>query len=451
MLDRLLALLVLALVLGVPLGLIFLVTGQFLMDFVFFYPLFMSGLWIAGGLYFWLHWERHWPWRDDTLPPSLEGEPLISILIPCYNEGENAADTIHAALAQHYPNIEVIAINDGSKDNTAEVLDRLAKEDPRLRVLHLAENQGKAVALRMGAIAARSEYLVCIDGDALLAPNTAAYLVAPMLDNARLGAVTGNPRIRTRSTLVGRVQVGEFSSIIGLIKRTQRVFGRIFTVSGVIVAFRRTALNRVGYWSPDMITEDIDISWKLQLDHWSIFYEPRALCWILMPETLGGLWKQRLRWAQGGAEVLFKNIRGIWQYRHRYLWPLLFEYCLSTGWAFTFLLSVIFWGVGKFVVMPEAIAVDHLMPPAFTGLLLAFVCLVQFAVTIVIDRRYEPGLGRTMFWVIWYPLVFWLISLLTTLVSFPKVLFGQHQKRARWVSPDRGIKPIGDDEEEVIK
>jgi biofilm PGA synthesis N-glycosyltransferase PgaC len=101
--------------------------------------------------------------------------------------------------------------------------------------------------------------------------------------------------------------------------------------------------------------------------------------------------------------------------------------------------------------MPPAIAVDHLMPPAFTGLLLAFVCLVQFAVSIIIDRRYEPGLGKTMFWVVWYPLVFWLISLLTTLVSFPKVLFGQHQKRARWVSPDRGIKPVGDDEEEVIK
>ncbi len=52
-----------------------------------------------------------------------------------------------------------------------------------------------------------------------------------------------------------------------------------------------------------MITEDIDISWKLQLKHWSVFFEPRGLCWILMPETLRGLWKQRLRWAQGGAEV----------------------------------------------------------------------------------------------------------------------------------------------------
>ena len=92
-----------------------------------------------------------------------------------------------------------------------------------------------------------------------------------MIHYPHVGAVTGNPRIRTRSTLIGRIQVGEFSSIIGLIKRTQRIYGRVFTVSGVIAAFRRRALADVGYWSPDMITEDIDISWKLQLRHWDIF------------------------------------------------------------------------------------------------------------------------------------------------------------------------------------
>ncbi len=95
---------------------------------------------------------------------------------------------------------------------------------------------------------------------------------------------------------MGKIQVGEYSSIIGLIKRTQRIYGNVFTVSGVIAAFRRSATAEVGYWSDDMITEDIDISWKLQLNQWAIFYEPRALCWILMPETLKGLWKQRLRW-----------------------------------------------------------------------------------------------------------------------------------------------------------
>ena len=64
--------------------------------------------------------------------------------------------------------------------------------------------------------------------------------------------------------------------MIGLIKRSQRVDGQVFTVSGVVAAFRRKALDDVGYWSPDMITEDIDISWKLQKRHWAVFSNPVA-------------------------------------------------------------------------------------------------------------------------------------------------------------------------------
>ncbi len=152
----------------------------------------------------------------------------------------------------------------------------------------------------------KNEFLICIDGDALLGPEALAWMMRHFLDNPKVGAVTGNPRIRTRSTLLGKIQVGEFSAIVGMIKRAQRVYGRIFTISGVIAGFRKSALHSVGYWSNDMVTEDIDISWKLQLDGWSIRFEPNALCWVLMPETLKGLWKQRLRWSQGGAEVLLR-------------------------------------------------------------------------------------------------------------------------------------------------
>ena len=107
-------------------------------------------------------------------------------------------------------------------------------------------------------------------------------LVKHLHESVRVGAVTGNPRIRNRSTLLGKLQVGEFSSIIGMIKRAQRIYGRVFTVSGVVVAFRKSALQRIGYWNCDMATEDIDVSWRLQLDHWDVRYEPNALCWILM-------------------------------------------------------------------------------------------------------------------------------------------------------------------------
>ncbi|EQA6225518.1 poly-beta-1,6-N-acetyl-D-glucosamine synthase [Enterobacter ludwigii] len=438
MTDRIIAFSILCLVFGLPLGVAALFTGELILDFVFFWPLFMSVLWITGGLYFWFQLERHWSWDKQTPAPTLDGDPLISILIPCFNEERNARETISAALVQRYPNIEVIAINDGSSDNTAEVLQQLAQEQPRLRVIHLAENQGKAVALKAGAAAARGDLLVCIDGDALLDRDTAAYLVEPLIKYPHVGAVTGNPRIRTRSTLIGRIQVGEFSSIIGLIKRTQRIYGRVFTVSGVIAAFRRQALADVGYWSPDMITEDIDISWKLQLRHWDIFFEPRALCWILMPETLKGLWKQRLRWAQGGAEVFLVNLRKIVRWEHHRMWPLFLEYALSTLWAFAYAVTVLLFIVSHIITLPTNLTVESLFPPEFTGLLLGVMCLMQFLVSLYIERRYERNVASSLFWVIWFPMVYWMIGLFTTLVAFPKVMLKRQRARARWISPDRG-------------
>lgn len=443
MIDRFIAFLLMCLVLSIPLGVAVFFTGEVLLSFVFFWPLFMAAMWITGGLYFWFYRERRWPWGEKVPPPEVEGNPLISIVIPCFNEGLNARETIESALAQRYQNIEVIAVNDGSSDNTAEVLDRLSSQHSRLRVIHLAENQGKAVALKTGAAAARSDLLVCIDGDALLHRDAAAYLVAPLVKYPRVGAVTGNPRIRTRSTLIGRIQIGEFSSIIGLIKRTQRIYGQIFTISGVVSAFRRRALADVGYWNPNMITEDIHISWKLQLRHWQVFFEPRALCWILMPETLKGLWKQRLRWAQGGAEVFLLNMRRLWSWEYRRMWPPFAEFFLSTIWAFAYAMSVVLFIIGLVYTLPDNLVVLRLFPPEFTGLMLGVVCLLQFFVSLLIERRYEKGIGTSLFWVIWFPVVYWMLNLFTTLVAFPKVMFKRRRTRARWVSPDRGIGRIG--------
>ena len=169
---------------------------------------------------------------------------------------------------------------------TQAQLEAWAAHHPRLRVVHLARNQGKALALQAGALLARHELLLCIDGDALLDPHAAAWMVRHFQRDPRLGAVTGNPRIRNRSTLLGRLQVGEFSMIVGLIKRAQSQLGGLFCVSGVIGCFRRSALHAVGYWDPTRLTEDIDITWRLQRSDWRVIYEPHALVWILMPETL---------------------------------------------------------------------------------------------------------------------------------------------------------------------
>ncbi|WP_029770582.1 poly-beta-1,6-N-acetyl-D-glucosamine synthase [Pseudogulbenkiania sp. MAI-1] len=411
---------------------------QGLLGFVFYYPLFMSYLWMIGAaLFYWRHERKDGPYY---LPNALPDTPPVSILIPCFNEGDNAEETISHALATDYPDFEVIAINDGSKDNTAEVLDRLAAKYDRLRVVHLAQNQGKAMALQAGSLLAKNEILICIDGDALLDKHAAHWMVRHFVQDPEVAAVTGNPRIRNRSTLLGRVQVGEFSSIVGMIKRAQRSFGRLFTVSGVITAFRKSAVHQVGYWSADMLTEDIDITWKLQRDGWDVRFEPNALVWILMPETLKGLWKQRLRWAMGGAQVLLKNLDVIRHPSQNHLWPLMLELCLSLFWSYVMLLLVIIWLGGLLLPAGWLPVVGSPLIPQWSGVILGATCLLQFAVSKWLDSHYDKGLGRNYYWMIWYPLVFWVINIGSTIVAFPKVLLRGEGKRARWVSPDRGIR-----------
>lgn len=412
-----------------------------LFNYAFFYPLLMAWVWMIGGIWYYFRWES----RHDlgpNYPPSLRETPGASVLIPCFNEEDNVRDTIAYALASDYPDFEVIAINDGSSDRTAEILDELAGQDSRLRVIHLATNQGKAIGLRSGALAARNEFLICIDGDALLHPNAISWMIFHLNSGPRVGAVTGNPRILNRSTLLGKLQVGEFSSIIGLMKRAQRVYGRIFTVSGVIAGFRRTALHRVGYWSEEMITEDIDISWRLQMDHWDIRYEPEALCYIYMPETFRGLWKQRLRWAQGGVEVIMRHLGDLFIWRRRRFWGVALEYIASVVWAYVMFGLIMLYFVGLVFPLPPQWYVSTLLPQ-WNGVVLGVTCLIQFLVSLMIDRRYEPRgtFVINYFWVIWYPLAFWLLSMLTTVVAVPKTLMKRRGQRARWVSPDRGIRP----------
>ncbi|TCV93330.1 biofilm PGA synthesis N-glycosyltransferase PgaC [Luteibacter rhizovicinus] len=410
---------------------------HWLLEFAFFYPLSMSLIWMSGGLIYFFRWERNEPLR--VTPPELPDYPFVTLIVPCHNEGAHVRETIAHLSGQRYPAFEIIAVNDGSTDDTGAQLDQLTREVSNLRVIHLASNQGKAMGLRMAALASRGDYFVCIDGDALLDEYATHWLMYHMNDGSRVAAVTGNPRIRNRSTLLGKLQVGEFSSIIGLIKRAQRVYGRIFTVSGVIAAFRKSALHDVGYWNTDMVTEDIDISWRLQMRHWDIRYEPNALCWILMPETVRGLWKQRLRWAQGGSEVLLRYSRLLMRWRQRRMWPVALEYLLSLLWAYDMAAIFTLWIVGKFIELPPALYVETLLPH-WHGVVLGATCLIQFLVSLIVDRRYETRVGRNYYWMIWYPLIYWVLNTATSIVAFPKALLKRKGTKAVWVSPDRGIR-----------
>ena len=409
-----------------------------MLDFAFYYPLFMAYVWVTGSIYYFFYREHADRRRPDD-PPPLETLPPVTFLIPCHNEGENVDETIRSVLEQDYPDFEVIAINDASNDDTEQRLEAMAALDARVRVIHFPRNQGKAMGLRMGALAARHDYLICLDGDALLDRHATRWMIRHFVEGPRVGAVTGNPRVRNRTTLLGKIQVGEFSSIVGLIKRAQRIYGRVFTVSGVVAAFRKTALHQIGYWNVDMVTEDIDVSWRLQIAHWDIRYEPNALCWILMPETYKGLWKQRLRWAQGGIEVFARYWRRLLSWKSRRMWMVGLELVVSTIWAYTIGVILVLWLIGLVTPLDPPWVVSSLLP-GWAGVILGSTCLIQFGVSLAIDSRYEPALSRYYYWMIWYPMIYWMIHSAATIAAVPMTVRKRRGERAVWKSPDRGVR-----------
>jgi len=407
--------------------------------FIFFYPLLMAIYWMTGAIIFFNRRENR-----NTKRPKLDSHPKVAIIVPCHNEATCIKDVIIQLTNNNYPSFEIIAINDGSTDKTGEILKTLTQEIDCLKVIHLTRNYGKAMALKSGVMACSSEFVMCIDADALLDKDALFWMIKHFQDGPRVGAVTGNPRVINKTSLLSRIQIGEFSAIVGMVKRTQRNIGRIFTISGVNTCFRMTALHDAGYWSPETVTEDIDISWKLQLRYWDIRYEPRAITWILVPETLRSLWKQRLRWAQGGFEAATKFSSEIWKWKNRRMWNIAAEYWISLLWCYALMFTILCWAATQTLpagMWPESMQIQTLIPK-WPGVFLAVVCLLQFTVGLVIDGIYEKrGLFRYLFWAIWYPAIYWLLNAATTVVAVPKRIFRfKKMRHASWKSPGRDLR-----------
>lgn len=403
--------------------------------FLFYYPLIMRITWMLGGLIFYIKREK------ATIEKEVETPlPFVSILIPAYNEEETIEETIKHTSDLNYPGYEVIVINDGSRDRTSTTLIELLEKYPKLKVVNLEKNKGKANALKQGLLVSKGEYIATIDSDAILDKDALSHVIPHFItpkNSERVGAVTGNPRIRNRNSLLSNIQIVEFSSIIGLIKRTQRIWGKMMTVSGVFVVFRKKALLDVGFWDSDMITDDIGITWKLQRRFWDVRYEPKAICWMLVPETLKGIWKQRIRWNQGGIEVILRNWDIFLDKRQRRLIPVYLEQLLSFLWSITWLFSLIVF-IYRMVAFGEVYS-----PLIWIGNYLAVICLLQISVSLYIEKKYEPNIFRYFLWAIWYPLVYWHINAILVIFAIPKgvkILSKNRAEFVTWDSPDRGQK-----------
>jgi cellulose synthase/poly-beta-1,6-N-acetylglucosamine synthase-like glycosyltransferase len=228
----------------------------------------------------------------------------VSIVVPAYNEAIDIAATIRSLSASVYPNFEIVVVDDGSTDGTADAVMALA--DPRVLLVR-QDNAGKAMALNAGIAQARHGVIVTVDADTQFEPESLHWLVAPFEDDPAIGAVSGNTKVGNRSGLIGRWQHIEYVLGFNLDRRMYDVLDCMPTVPGAIGAFRREALDAVGGVSADTLAEDTDLTMAINRAGWRIVYEERARAWTEAPARLPELWRQRYRWCYGTLQSAWKH------------------------------------------------------------------------------------------------------------------------------------------------
>ncbi len=390
------------------------------LQFYGLYPIAMSWLWISLSLFF----RRN---QEDVQMRMEAPYPLVSILVPCFAEEDTINGTIEALLALDYPNFEIIVVNDCSPDNTVVEV-RKFLHDARVRLLNKTVNEGKAMGLNDALPLCRGEILLIIDADIIVSPQLLRNVV-PHFQGTRVAAVTGNPRVRNRNSLLQHLQAIEFSSIVSMQRRAQRVLGRILTVSGAVFAVRRTALLDVGGFSPQMATEDMDLAWRLQMKFWDIRYEPRAVVWMQVPLSIRELWKQRRRWAQGLAQALARHREIPFRWKMRRMWPIYYESCASILWSWVFVLMTAFWAACKIAGFSPRGASPF---PNFWGMAIATTCIAQLVIGVWVDRRYDPHIMRSTLDAVFYPIIYWMMMAIVTFIYTLPALFRKPPKVQTW-------------------
>ncbi|MFC6600240.1 bifunctional polysaccharide deacetylase/glycosyltransferase family 2 protein [Kitasatospora paranensis] len=226
----------------------------------------------------------------------------VSVIVPAYNESAGIEAAVRSLLASDHP-VEVIVVDDGSTDGTADLVESLGL--PYVRVLR-QPNSGKPAALNLGLRHARAELVVMVDGDTVFERDAVRMLVQPFADR-RVGAVSGNAKVVNRGGLLGRWQHIEYVVGFNLDRRLFDLAECMPTVPGAVGAFRRSALLRIGGVAEETLAEDTDLTMALCRAGWRVVYEERAKAWTEAPATLGALWRQRYRWCYGTLQAMWKH------------------------------------------------------------------------------------------------------------------------------------------------
>ena len=250
--------------------------------------------------------SRRNPYRNLRL----QDWPLVTILIPAHNEELVLAGCLASMAALDYPaeRLEIIVINDRSRDRTGAIADSYAERYPQIRAHHRAQDAmpGKPAAIKEVIETLASEVIVFFDADYLPAPGLLKELVAPFID-PEVGATMGRVvPYNTNANMLTKLIDLERRAGYGVDQFGRSLLSLLPQFGGTVGGIRLAALRAVGGWRSDVLAEDTDLTYRLFVAGWSVEYLNHAVCYEESPEDWGVRFRQVRRWAFGHNQCFYR-------------------------------------------------------------------------------------------------------------------------------------------------
>ena len=323
---------------------------------------------------------------------SVDGQqfeyPRVSILIPAHNEEMVIARTVEAMLNLEYPpdRLDILVINDGSSDLTAEIVNGYARRDPRVRLYDIPRGEGgkgKSRALNLGLERTDAEYVAIYDADNTPHPSALRYLMAQLLLDSRLGAVLGKFRTvnKSRNLLTRFINI-ETLSFQSMLQAGRWKLFKVATLPGTNFVIRRSLLTKLQGWDEEAITEDSEISIRVYKEGFRIKYIPYSVTYEQEPERWSTWINQRTRWVRGNNYVASKFVREVTAFKNKFL---AFELLYLLSLYYVFLVAIVISDVLFILGLANVVMIT--LPGPYTAVWI--VAVILFILEILLALSYD--------------------------------------------------------------
>ncbi len=319
--------------------------------------------------------------------------PKVSVLVPARNEEKVIGRTIESLLQLDYPEklLEIVIMNDGSADRTAEIVLQHAKHHRNVKLINIPSaegGKGKSHVLNVGLRSTDSELIAVFDADNTPDSSSLKYLVAQLLLHPELGAAIGKFRTanKKRNLLTRFINI-ETLSFQSILQAGRWKLFRVSTIPGTNFIIRRALLEKLGGWDEEAITEDSELTVRIYMENFRVKFVPYAITYEQEPETWSVWMRQRTRWVRGNNYVVGKFFKEIPTFKNKVLAVEIF-YLLSL--YYIFVAAIVISDIFFFLGVSNLITIT-LLGPYTTVWVVAFVLFIlEILLALSYDKEDTP-------------------------------------------------------------